>query len=100
MTFPTDSVPQPSRHSEPAPRGTPGECCCPVVFGGRVTAGHCPIHGAAVLGEDGAAEAHAIDRRRRMHVFPVRSDDETPSDDWARVAAQKRRRALDERGEG
>lgn len=49
-------------------RGTPDECCCPVVFGARVTAGHCPIHGAAVLGEDGMREAHAIDRRKRFRV--------------------------------
>jgi hypothetical protein len=61
-TLPGESKP------EPAERGTPNECCCPIVFGGRVTAGHCPIHGAAVLGEDGMREAHAIDRRLRFEV--------------------------------
>lgn len=49
-------------------RGTPSVCCCPFVFDLRVTAGHCPIHGESVLGEDGMREAHAIDRRKRMAV--------------------------------
>ena len=48
-------------------RGLPGVCCCPVVFGRRVTAMHCPVHGAEAFDANAAAEAHAVDRRKWIH---------------------------------
>jgi hypothetical protein len=50
-------------------RGLPNTCCCPIVFGGRVTALHCPVHGPDAFGEDMAADAHAGDRRKRLQAI-------------------------------